>query len=715
MILKALTLILIFNISLLSCAGGWDYNQKEFVFLEHRKQPFSNISEDIKSPNVYNTIYWKYEEENKTQNIKEWQKQLNNSFTLEQIEDFVYKRKNLDLIKDQEVQDYLMFVNAQENHVTDNYYLNEDEKKKLKNYNFLIKEAVNKIDTVNSSYLKLRYFYLALRLAHFKKQEPLALYEKYKYLLDSKDNTIVKDWIQGLNQGALVKNNQIVLGVYEFTKLFDADRINWHLSYYNFHHIKTNEQWNELQKLAQNNDEKTKIYALRALNENSNVLEELQNIYTIDKNSKWFDFVLYRELLDTQHFFDQDEYMARTIVPYEKYINYLKTIKKDDMYLVNLSLAYFNLYSKNLDIASNIKDDLLNKYPNSHEVQTFAYILHLHKLDKIDLKTEDIIYDEMKKLTADEHTSESIHNYTFVILKKLYLKQNDSFKAFLSSNINYLSEASFDLPLLEKFNEFLTSKKQSKIEEHFLNKYLEQKMLEQKDNKFVLADNLKTTQLKLLISNLKFEEALKIDSNYLNEKIYFNPFNGLISGNNRKGKQNILSVKEFLEKMIVIKNELIKNPNSAMDNYLYANALYNLSYFGNSNTLTTMYRSVYSFSDIALQKEKMNLASKYYLIALENSQKDEFKAKITYMLAKVELADFDINYAKKDKDYYNEDLDRFDLERYWGYQNEDIYVKYINNKYGKYFDLLKKDYSNTKYYEELIKECSNLRIYQKEK
>ena len=715
MILKALTLILIFNISLLSCAGGWDYNQKEFVFLEHRKQPFSNISEDIKSPNVYNTIYWKYEEENKTQNIKEWQKQLNNSFTLEQIEDFVYKRKNLDLIKDQEVQDYLMFVNAQENHVTDNYYLNEDEKKKLKNYNFLIKEAVNKIDTVNSSYLKLRYFYLALRLAHFKKQEPLALYEKYKYLLDSKDNTIVKDWIQGLYAGALVKNNQIVLGVYEFTKLFDADRINWHLSYYNFHHIKTNEQWNELQKLAHNNEDKTKLYAIRALNENSNVLEELQNIYTIDKNSKWFDFVLYRELLDTQHFFDQDEYMARTIVPYEKYINYLKTIKKDDMYLVNLSLAYFNLYSKNLDIASNIKDDLLNKYPNSHEVQTFAYILHLHKLDKIDLKTEDIIYDEMKKLTADEHTSESIHNYTFVILKKLYLKQNDSFKAFLSSNINYLSEASFDLPLLEKFNEFLTSKKQSKIEEHFLNKYLEQKMLEQKDNKFVLADNLKTTQLKLLISNLKFEEALKIDSNYLNEKIYFNPFNGLISGNNRKGKQNILSVKEFLEKMIVIKNELIKNPNSAMDNYLYANALYNLSYFGNSNILTTMYRSVYSFSDIALQKEKMNLASKYYLIALENSQKDEFKAKITYMLAKVELADFDINYAKKDKDYYNEDLDRFDLERYWGYQNEDIYVKYIDNKYGKYFDLLKKDYSNTKYYEELIKECSNLRIYQKEK
>ena len=109
MILKALTLILIFSISLFSCAGGWDYNQKEFVFLEHRKQPFSNISEDIKSPNVYNTIYWKYEEDNKKKNIQEWKKQLNNSFSDEQIEDFVYKRKNLDLIKDKEIQDYLLY------------------------------------------------------------------------------------------------------------------------------------------------------------------------------------------------------------------------------------------------------------------------------------------------------------------------------------------------------------------------------------------------------------------------------------------------------------------------------------------------------------------------------------------------------------------------------------------------------------------------------
>ncbi|MDY0051816.1 MAG: hypothetical protein RBR65_04675 [Aliarcobacter sp.] len=714
MILKALTLILIFSISLFSCAGGWDYNQKEFIFLEHRKQPFSNISEDIKSPNVYNTIYWKYEEDNKKKNIQEWQKQLNNSFSDEQIEDFVYKRKNLDLIKDKEIQDYLLFVNAQENHVTDNYYMSVEDKKKLKDYNLLLKEAIAKIDTVNSSYLKLRYFYLALRLAHFKKQEPLVLYEKYKYLLDSKDNTIVKDWIQGLYAGALVKKEQVVQGVYEFTKLFDADKINWHLSYYNFHHIKTNEQWNELQKLAHNNDEKTKIYALRALNENSNVLEELQNIYTIDKNSKWFDFVLYRELLDTQHFFDQHSSIER-IIPYKKYIDYLKTINKDDMYLVDLSLAYFNLYENNFIEASNIEKKLLNKYPNSHEVKTFSYILYLQKLEKIDKKDENIIFDKMQKLIKDEISSTSIHNYTFVVLEKLYLKQNDKFYAFLASNINYLNEASFDLKLLEKFKTFMEEPKQSKIQEHFAKRYLEQNMLKNENDKFILNDNLKKAKTKLLINNLKFEEALKLNSIYLLSLVQFNPFNGLIKGNNRSGKQDVLTIKSFLEKTILIKSELAKNPNSSMDNYLFANALYNLSYFGNANILTTVYRSVYSFNDKNLQKEKIDLAIKYYTKALENSKEKEFKAKITYMLAKAELALYDINYATKTTDYFNKELSRFELERYWFYNNKKVYNSYIKNNYGKYFDILKKDYNNTKYYKEIIKECANLRIYQKSK
>ncbi|NCB12864.1 MAG: hypothetical protein EOM78_14685, partial [Erysipelotrichia bacterium] len=394
MILRSLILMLFIKLSLFACAGGWDYNQKEFVFLENRKMPFSNIAQEINSANVYNTILWAYEEKNKEENLKEWQKELKNAYSLEEIEKFVYKRENLEKLKDKEILDYIKLVEKQENHVTYNYYMSDEEKAKLKDYKQLLDEALNKIENTNSSWLKIRYFYLALRLAHYKKQNPLEIYEKYKYLLQDDTKTIAKDWILALNAGALVKSGEVVKGVYEFSKLFDENKINSHLSYYNFFHIKTNDQWNELLNLAKTNEEKTKFYALRALNENSNILEELKNIYALDKNSKWFEFVLFRELLNTQHYFDQYSDYERNF-DFKKYIEFLKEVKKDDMYLVNLSLAYLNLYEKNFDESSKITQELLKNYPNSHEVQTLAYVLYLQQLKDIDIKTENDIYEKM--------------------------------------------------------------------------------------------------------------------------------------------------------------------------------------------------------------------------------------------------------------------------------------------------------------------------------
>ena len=708
MILKILIISIILNISLLSCAIEWDHNQKEFVFLEKKDLPF-NLYEEVTSDNTYNIIIFDYEERNKKENLQEWKKELKDVYSLKEIEEFVYKRVNLEKLQNKEILNYINFVSEQEEYVADN---NRD--LTLTNYNFLLNKALNKIDTTNSSWLKLRYFYLSLRLAHYyNKHEPLEIYEKYKYLLQNNENSIVKDWIQGLYAGALVKNGKVVNGVYEFTKLFSQDKINWHLSYYNFFHIKTNEQWNELLNLATNSEEKTKFYALRALNENSNILEELQNIYSIDKNSKWFDFILFRKLLNSQHFFDQRNGYKKDI-PYKKDIEFLKNINKDNMYLVKLSLSYFNLYEKNFDESSKITDDLLKNYPNSHEVKTLSYILYLEKLEKIDTKIENEIYEKMSNFTKEEEISTSIYNYTFVILEKLYQKQNDKFNAFLANHINYLDISSFDLELLEKFRVFMENPKDSKIKEYFASKYLEQKMIKEENSKYVLDENLINAKTKLLINNLKFEEALNMNSSILNEKIQFNPFNSLIKGNNRSGKQYTMSIKGFLEKIVTIKKELEKNPKSIMDNYLYANALYNLSFFGNSNILTTVYKRTYSFNDYSLQLEKINLAIKHYNNTLNESLDNEFKAKIIYMLAKTELAIYDINNSSKTQDYSNSGLDIYELERYFDdLASKRIYDNYIKNSYGKYFNILKNNFNNTKYYKELIQECANLKIYEK--
>lgn len=713
MVIRLLFLLTFINISLLACASSWDYNEKEFIFLEPRDMPFSNYSGNLKNPNIYNDIYRKYENRAKEKNLLEWKKQFNNELEIIDIEKIVYEHKNLKLVKNNEILDYLKFVKKQEIHVSNDYYTNE-ELKNIIDEKTLINEALLKIDSIKSKWLKLRYFYLAFRLAHYEKLKPLDIYEKYNYLLKESEYTIVKDWIEGIYAGALIKDKKEVKGVYEFSKLLDKDKINWHLSFYNFHQINTNEQWKELLNLAKNNEEKTKFYALRAMNKNSNVIEELNNIYKTDKNSKWFDFILYRELLNSQHFFNQYQHYNRDFQK-DKFINFLSKIKKDNMYLVNLSLGYYNLYNKNLGKAKEISTKLL-KTNNNHETQTLNYVINLNILKNIDLKTEDIIYDKMTELiNMHEHKSSSLHDYTFVILKKLYKNQNNHFKSFLSEHINDLNTTVFDLETINKFKVFINKKPSTKLEQHFIDKYTEQVSIKKENDKILFNEGLKKAEVKLLINNLKFKEALNINSKYLEKRIQFNPFNVKIRGNNREGKEYTYILKEFLNKTIIIKNALKKNPTSAMDNYLYANALYNLSYFGNSNILTTVYRSVYAFHSKELEEKKINDSIFYYKKALKYSKKKEFKAKITYMLAKSELALYDLKFSEKINSYYMMPSDVYESERFWGYTQDKTYKKYIKNDYGEFFDKLKKEYSNTNYYKELIKECANLRLYQREK
>ncbi len=686
MILRALFFIFILNINLFSCGYWIDPYEKEFIFLDDRNSPLANYS-NLDEAAVYNTIIYEYERKNKEANLKEWQEELKNRYSIENIEDFIYKRKNLNLLRDNEISEYIKFVEKQESCVTYDYY-----KPVPTGCEGYIEEALNNIDKTTSQYLKLRYFYLAFRLAHFKQQEPLKIYEKYKYLLQNDTKTIVKDWIQGIYAGALIKNGETVKGVYEFSKLLNESKINSHLSYYNFFHIKTNEQWNELLAKAQNNEEKTKFYALRSLKPESNILEELENIKKVDVNSKWLDFVLFRELLNYQLFFNQNE---ETVVELpKKYIEFLKTIKRDDMYLVNLSLAYFSIFQKNYVEASKYSKELLEKYPDSHEAQTLAYILYLEKLEKIDIKTENEIYTKMTELTKKDHTSQSIHDYTFVILEKLYKKQNDKFNAFLSKYINYLDMSAFDLELMERFEVFMKSTPDSKLKEYMQTSFSKQ-----------VNNHSYATKTRLLINNLKFQEALETNTPFLNEKIEFNPFNTFIKGNNRTGKQDVLTIKEFLTKMIVIKTELEKNPKSVMDNYLFANALYNLSYFGNSDRITTVYRSNYSIGSPLLQKEKLEKAIKHYNIALENSKDKEFQAKLTYMISKAYLALADLSNEKDRWKYYGESK----------YNYGTIYETFLQKNGAKYFDTLKQDFGNTKYYQELIQQCGDFKIYQKGK
>ncbi|RXJ80430.1 hypothetical protein CRU86_01110 [Aliarcobacter skirrowii] len=695
MIFKIVLLTISLSLSLFSCGGGywWNSEDVEFHFLDNKDNLYLQYSNDLSSASTYNDIIYKYSIKNKKENLKEWQVALENRFSIKELEDIIYKNRNQELILDEEFQEYLKFIKEQEYCVTYNPYINQD----FTYCKDFIPIALNKIDNTKNSFLKQRYFYIALRLSHYKDstKNSLDIYNKYSYLINN-SNSIVKDWIQGLYAGALVRNNEIAKGVYEFSKLFE-NSINSHLSFYNFKYITSEEYFNELLSYAKNDSEKTKMYAIRALNYNSNVLEEMKNIYNIDKNSKWLDFLIFRELLKSQTLHNT---YGSAYKDYEnensEYIDFLKNIDKDDRYLVDLSLVHFNIYFKKYEESKKILDRLLVEFPNKHELEVASYILYLNSLKSIDSSIEDEIYKRVSHFNENEF---DIYKYTLNTLSNLYKNQNQDFEKYLSDNFYYIEYKDLDLENFKKFEMFLETKQDTKLREFLQTKF--KKMVTANKSSFDFA------KITVLINNLKFQEALDTNFEILDKtKVEFNPFNGLIRGNNRSGKKEPFTIREFLQRVIKIENELEKNPNSVMDNFLLANSLYNLSHFGNINRVTTVYRSNYLVHTPKLQEQKLNLAINYYEKALENSKDIELNAKITYLIAKTKLALFDLNYDK-----YPQEDNWWKKNSVYNYGSDEFYEKFLEDSGSRYFNILQNNFKDTRYYNELIQECGDFKTY----
>lgn len=143
----------------------------------------------------------------------------------------------------------------------------------------------------------------------------------------------------------------------------------------------------------------------------------------------------------------------------------------------------------------------------------------------------------------------------------------------------------------------------------------------------------------------------------------------------------------FIEKMIAMKAIAAAKPAEAAQNYfLVANGFYNMTYFGNARLFydNRVDNSIYAYEHDLLPEESSDLALKYYLLALQHSTDAEFRAKCTFMAAKCEQNTFFTHMP----------------ENYKG-----------DFKAGIYFASLKKEYSQTRYYQDVIRECGYFKTY----
>lgn len=160
----------------------------------------------------------------------------------------------------------------------------------------LIDEGMQAFRHTRSDYIKLRYAYQIIRLAHYSKQYQLVL-DLYGYLMPriNNDPSIIEYWILGHKAGALMALGNNVEAAYLFSRIFE-NCPSKQQSAYNSFRIKDDEEWRQCLLRCENDRERATLYAMRANHPNSKLLVEMRNIYNLDPNSPYLNLLLIQEM-----------------------------------------------------------------------------------------------------------------------------------------------------------------------------------------------------------------------------------------------------------------------------------------------------------------------------------------------------------------------------------------------------------------------------------
>lgn len=205
----------------------------------------------------------------------------------------------------------------------------------------------------------------------------------------------------------------------------------------------------------------------------------------------------------------------------------------------------------------------------------------------------------------------------------------------------------------------------------------------------------------------KIPQAIAYMKEYENEgtlEFFGNPFNGNIKDCHdcehvAYQKRKFTEI-DFLSLINEIQGKLAKNEDVYNNSLLLGNAFYNISHFGNARIFYEKnivgYGSSPTYFRDAMKRMIVDcsVSKMYYQKAFAAAANKEQKAKCIYLLAKCERNDF---YNER---YY------FQNKNYW-----DFYGDKVNFLAWNGFKTLEKEYSDTKYYQDVIRECGYFNTY----
>lgn len=728
-----------------SCGPDYDENPFLYGLFEPNIIKDDSLSAFFLSPSFFSDYSQRSLLNPAVDNIKEWKAYFNNKYTSEDLTNIIYKsspddikiliaaklnntysiipkhlaKSNIakDLItgKYSDVFKYLIFAKECEPQVTDN---RKDPWSELIRDTSAMNELLEKgklfYQETTDKYLKERYAYQCVRLAHYMKDFNLTtkLFDELFNPLDF--NSIIYYWALSHKAGAIRSKGDIAYSSYLFSIVFDKCLSRRLIASQNFKSLEASLLYETL-NYCKDNHEKTAVWFLHAYLTND--FGSMKKLYALEPKSAYLEILLTRAIDKLEN--DIYEYWNRDNrtnwsnqfirLDYPNLYSFVSTCAKKGNtlrpYFWYYAAGYLSLLrhdydsmKENFTAAKKLvpKDEL--EYNN--RIKILEILARVDEQKIIDENFEaNIIKDVKWVLDLKKYNSDDAFSWMMKRFSEKYYKQQDTAKAqmclgFRLGKGDYLKTV---YPIdfrsnpgrapLDKIISFV----ESDYNRTAFDKYLIENFIYTKTDLYEIRGTL-------LLSKYDFENALLWNfSNIKNDLSLLpaDPFQmNLKDCHDCDAKAlttKLYTKHSFAKRMLELEKEIKSTPKNRAENYfLLANAYYNITYFGNSWMIIDFYRSSFS-SDYDPNYLDCSKAEEYYLKAMTASNDKDFQARCLFMAAKCEQNRFYIDKGLfQSRDYYYDCEPNPQIKK----ENYRMYFKTFNDKYSK-----------TKFFKEALKEC----------
>ena len=195
-----------------------------------------------------------------------------------------------------ETVDYLCFAKRCEPYVTAQPAWEDNETGPGRMYE-LIEEGKKEFNDTKSPYIRIRYAYQIIRLAHYVRDYNLTLnlYEELMPRVDARVTSILRHWIDGHRAGALQAVGNRVEAAVIFARIFKECPSKRMAAFHSFK-IKNDQEWDRAMVLCESDSVRAAFHAIRAFNEQSKAVEELEAIYDFHPQNNLLKSLTVREI-----------------------------------------------------------------------------------------------------------------------------------------------------------------------------------------------------------------------------------------------------------------------------------------------------------------------------------------------------------------------------------------------------------------------------------